>query len=118
MATTVIDQIKAAPAALNHTYTILLCPRVTSVCASTLEDLGVLGSVDIYEFPMALIPLERDLLSMELGASSYKDVFLESNYDSIYELARGLLTLQRAFGIIPRLIGKGDAARVSSANPS
>lgn len=108
-----IDQIKAAPAALNHTYTILLCPHVTSVCASILEDLGVLGSVDIYEFPMALIPLERDLLSMELGSKAYKDVFLESNYDSIYELARGLLTLQRAFGVIPRLIGKGDAARVS-----
>lgn len=86
---------------------------MTSVCASTLEDLGVLGSVDIFEFPMALIPLERDVLSMELGAQSYKDIFLDSKYDSIYEMARSLLTLQRAFGLIPRLIGKGDAARVS-----
>lgn len=67
---------------------------------------------------MALIPLERDLLSMELGATSYKDVFLDSNYDSIYEMARGLLTLQRAFGVIPRLIGKGDAARVSDKTHS
>lgn len=90
-----------------------MCPRVTSVCASTLEDLGVLGSVDIHEFPMVLIPLERDVLSMELGSQAYRDIFLDSNYDSIYEMARALITLQRAYGHIPRLIGKGDAARVS-----
>lgn len=83
------------------------------MCASILEDLGVLGSVDIHEFPMALIPLEQDLLSMELGAQAYKDIFLDANYDSIYEMARALLTLQRAFGLIPRVMGKGDAARVS-----
>lgn len=77
----------------------------------------MLGSVDISEFPMALIPLERDLLSMELGAQSYKEIFLDSNYDAIYEMARGLLTLQRAFGSIARLIGKGDAARVSLTVP-
>lgn len=71
-----IDQIKAAPAALNHTYTLLLSPRITSVCASTLEDLGVFGSVDLHEFPMTLIPLERDVLSLELGAQAYKDIFL------------------------------------------
>lgn len=62
---------------------------------------------------MALIPLEKDLLSMELGSNAYRDIFLDSNYDAIYEMARGLITLQRAFGMIPRLIGKGDAARVS-----
>lgn len=35
----------------------------------------------------------------------------DSNYDSIYELGRALVTLQRAFGLIPRILGKGDAAR-------
>ena len=71
-----IDQIKAASPALNHSYTILLAPRVTSICATTLEDQGVLGSVDIHELPMSLIPLERDVLSMELGAQAYKDIYL------------------------------------------
>lgn len=32
----------------------------------------------------------------------------------IYDLARSIMTLQRAFGPIPRLIGKGDSARVTS----
>lgn len=62
---------------------------------------------------MSLIPLEKDVLSLELGAQAYRDIFLDSLYDSIYEMARALVTLQRAFGLIPRILGKGDAARVS-----
>lgn len=61
---------------------------------------------------MSLIPLERDVLSLELGAKAYRDIFLDSLYDSIYEMARSLVTLQRAFGLIPRILGKGDGARV------
>lgn len=106
------DQIKAAPAVLNHTYTILFTPRITSVCTNMLEELGVLGSIELLELPMSLIPLEKDVLSMELGPQNYKDIFLDSNYDSISEMARSLTTLQRAFGLIPRILGKGDAARV------
>lgn len=63
---------------------------------------------------MSLIPLERDVLSLELGAKAYRDIFLDSLYDSIYEMARALVTLQRAFGLIPRIFGKGDAAKVGA----
>lgn len=107
----IADQIKSAPASQNHSYTLLLAPRVTSVCASVLEDLGVFGSVEMHELPMSLIPLERDVLSLELGARSYRDIYLDSDYESIYEMGRALVALQRAFGNIPRILGKGDASR-------
>ena len=85
---------------------------MTSVCASVLEDLGVFGSVEMHELPLSLIPLERDVLSLELGAHSYRDIYLDSDYESIYEMGRALVALQRAFGNIPRILGKGDASRV------
>lgn len=96
---------------MNHSYTILMAPRVTSVCANALEEFGVLGSVELVEFPLAVIPLERDLLSLELEAGGYRDIFYDSNYDPITEMARALVVVQRIFGNIPRILGKGDASR-------
>lgn len=49
---------------------MLVVPRMTSICTQTLSELGVLGSIDIQEFQLGLIPLERDLLSLE-----YDDVY-------------------------------------------
>lgn len=35
----------------------------------------------------------------------------------MYDMAKAVMTIQRAFGLIPRIIGKGDAARVSPIRP-
>jgi len=51
-------------------YHLLVVPRMTTLCTSTLSDLGVLGSIDVQEFQLGLIPLEKDLLSLE-----YEDVY-------------------------------------------
>lgn len=39
----------------------------------------------------------------------------DGDYSSIYDLAKALMTVQRAFGTIPRIIGKGDSAQVRLA---
>lgn len=74
------------------------------------------------------MPLEDDLLSLELGDVA-RDIFLVSltytavmrqvanlaqNGDDtpIYNSSLALMTLQRAFGLFPRLLGKGDGAKV------
>lgn len=49
---------------------MLVVPRMSAVCTQTLSDLGVLGSIDVQEFQLGLIPLEKDLLSLE-----YDDVY-------------------------------------------
>jgi hypothetical protein len=43
---------------------------MTSLCTSILSDLAVLGSLEIQELQLGLIPLENDVLSLE-----YEDVW-------------------------------------------
>lgn len=38
---------------------------MTTLCTNLLSDLGVLGSIQVQEFQLGLIPLERDILSLE-----------------------------------------------------
>lgn len=41
----------------------------------------------------------------------------DNDPEPVYDLAKALMTLQRAFGTIPRIIGKGSASRVKSHLP-
>lgn len=38
---------------------------MTTLCTNLLSDLGVLGSLEVQEFQLGLIPLEKDVLSLE-----------------------------------------------------
>jgi hypothetical protein len=49
------------------------------------------------------------VLSLELDDVA-RDVFLRGDDTSLYYSALALTTLQRAFGAIPRVLAKGDAA--------
>ncbi|KAM0747571.1 putative ATP binding protein [Meredithblackwellia eburnea MCA 4105] len=106
----IAGQIKATPT--THNYTLLVVPRLTPVCTSILADLGVLGSLDVQEFQLGLIPLESDLLSLEgERAECWKKLELDGDYTPVYDMAKSLMTVQRAFGLIPRIVGKGDNAQ-------
>jgi hypothetical protein len=52
-----------------------LTPRRTLVCEKIFEDEGILGEITIREFPLYFIPLEHDLLSLELE-SSFEELYL------------------------------------------
>lgn len=45
------------------------------VCDKILEDAGVLGDVSIQALPLYFVPLEQDVLSLELE-DSFGDLFL------------------------------------------
>jgi Sec1 family len=57
---------------VEHEISIFWVPRRTLVSNKILEDEGILGDVNVSEFPMHFLPLEDDLLSLELG-----DAFME-----------------------------------------
>lgn len=38
---------------------------MTTLCTTLLSDLGVLGSIEVQELQLGLIPLEKDVLSLE-----------------------------------------------------
>ena len=50
-------------------YHVYLVPRKTTTCVNILEEGGVLGDIVLGELPMLFLPLEQDLLSLELEQS-------------------------------------------------
>ncbi|GAA6000399.1 hypothetical protein JCM10207_007996 [Rhodosporidiobolus poonsookiae] len=106
----IAEQIKAMPQPNQHIYHLLAVPRMSTLCTTVLSDLGVLGSLDIQELQLGLIPLERDVLSLEVE-EAWRKLELDGDTSPVYDMARALMTVQRAFGTIPRIIGKGDSAK-------
>ncbi|KAL7424845.1 Vacuolar protein-sorting-associated protein 33 [Cryptotrichosporon argae] len=111
---TIAEQIRShqtnPPAAGPHIYTILLVPRATELCRKALEDEGVAGEVNIAEFKLELIPVEEDVLSLEMDNVA-RDIYLRGDDTPIFYASLAFMTFQRAFGLIPRLLGKGDGAQ-------
>ena len=70
----------------------------------------MLGDTNIAEFPLYFLPLEKDLLSLELE-SSFADLYLRKDPTPTFLLARALMLLQQKHGLFPRITGKGDNAK-------
>ncbi|KAK0198763.1 Sec1-like protein [Armillaria mellea] len=110
----IAEQIKRhAKDAAKHTYTLLLVPRVSTLVTRILEEEGVLGDVSISSYNLQFIPIEEDVVSLEYE-SVFKDIWVDGDETAIYDSAQALITLQKLYGLFPRVIGKGDkAARLS-----
>ena len=83
------------------------------------------------QFKLEFVPLEDDLLSLEMDDVA-RDIYLvnftfpkhslrqvrkadkqKGDETAIYYSSLALMTFQRAFGLFPRIMGKGDGAQVS-----
>jgi vacuolar protein sorting-associated protein 33A len=69
-----------------------------------------LGDTNIVDFPLYFIPLEKDLLSLELN-DSFSDLYLRKDPTPTFLLARALMLIQQKHGLFPHIIGKGDNAK-------
>ncbi|POS87601.1 vacuolar protein sorting-associated protein-like protein 33A [Erysiphe pulchra] len=95
---------------IGHEFSIFWVPRRTLVSNKLLEEAGVLGDTNIAEFPLYFLPLDKDLLSLELD-NSFVDLYLRKDPTPIFLLARALMLVQQKHGLFPRLIGKGNNAK-------
>ncbi|EIM83622.1 Sec1-like protein [Stereum hirsutum FP-91666 SS1] len=93
----------------THTYTLLLVPRVSTLVSRVLEEEGVLGDVTISSYNLQFIPLADDVLSLE-NEQAFKEIWVDGDETAVYDSAQALYTLQKLFGIFPRILGKGDSA--------
>lgn len=77
MLTPIIEQIKRLQrnGTSEHEISIFWVPRRTLVSNKILEDEGVLGDVNISELAIFFLPLETDLLSLELD-DAFNDLYL------------------------------------------
>lgn len=90
-------------------YYIICIPKKVAVCEQLLEREGVIGSVQLLEFPLGLIPLDTDLFSLELPGF-FASFFLEEDSSWTYSIAQSILQLERLCGPIPDIYGQGSCA--------
>ncbi|DAA79647.1 TPA_exp: Uncharacterized protein A8136_0420 [Trichophyton benhamiae CBS 112371] len=77
---------------------------------SAAEEEGIIGDISIAEFPLYFLPLENDVLSLELP-DAFSDLYLDHNPQPIHLSAKALMQIQLRHGYFPRIVGKGDNAR-------
>ncbi|KAJ1668535.1 hypothetical protein EV178_000208 [Coemansia sp. RSA 1646] len=110
----IAEQVKAGLQGASDVakeYSLQLVPRRTLLCERVLEEEGVLGDITLGEYHMDFIPLEDDVLSLELPAT-FKELYLDGDFSSIQYTARALMRLQGLFGFFPRIVGKGDFSQI------
>ncbi|KAJ5928649.1 hypothetical protein N7466_007605 [Penicillium verhagenii] len=95
---------------VEHEFSIFFTPRRTLVSNAVLEEAGITGDVNIAEFPLYFLPLEQDVLSLELD-SAFGDLYLNKDPGCIFHSAKALMGIQQRHGYFPRIVGKGDNAR-------
>ena len=71
----------------EHDFFVYWVSRRTLVSDKILEDAGVLGDIEIGEFPLHFIPLAEDVLSLELDGS-FRDLFLVRRIEPLYLCAK------------------------------
>lgn len=76
---------------MEHEFSIFWVPRRTLVSNSVLEETGIIGDVSIAEFPLYFMPLEQDVLSLEL----------EDSFSDLYLVRSGMQVSGRTFILIP-----------------
>lgn len=77
MLTSQIEQIKRIrrDSDIEHEFSIFWVPRRTLTSDQLLEEAGVLGEASVSEWPLFLVPLAEDVLSLELE-DAVSDLYL------------------------------------------
>ncbi|KAM3137304.1 hypothetical protein pb186bvf_010674 [Paramecium bursaria] len=92
-------------------YLLVFWPQRTILCKELLDQEGVMSSVELRDFTFDLIPLDLDVLSLEMP-DSFRDMIVD--YDlSIYNyVAESINRLQLVMGNIPNIYCKGEGAKM------
>ncbi|KAK3094955.1 hypothetical protein FSP39_008319 [Pinctada imbricata] len=98
----------------NHKrkYHIIFVPRRLHLCEMMLEYEGIHGDVTISEIEMHLIPLDRDILSLELPFF-FRTLFLDQDETWLHTVARSIIGVQSLANTIPNVYCIGRRARMT-----
>ena len=61
-----------------------------------------MGDLNLGELPLDCLPLEDDVLSLELD-TCFRDCVVDGDSTALFYTARALIRLQNMFGLIPRM---------------
>ncbi|NWS71166.1 VP33B protein, partial [Crotophaga sulcirostris] len=96
----------------SRKYKIIFCPQKFYACEMVLEEEGVFGDVTCDEWSFYLLPLDEDIISMELP-EFFRDYFLEGDHRWINSIARALQLLNCLYGPFSQAYGIGRGAKMS-----
>lgn len=76
------------------------------------QELGVYGALtNVEEYRLDVIAMDADILSME-NHSAFYDINIDEDMTSLYLAAKALIGIQKQFGVIPLIYGKGKCSKV------
>ncbi|CAG4932947.1 unnamed protein product [Colias eurytheme] len=91
-------------------FHLFFVPRRSELCEKHLKNRGVYNNLTIQEFICDIFPFDSDLMSLELQ-NDFRENYLEGDPTCLYNAAQALRTIQQLYGIVPRVFGKGQAAK-------
>mmetsp|Transcript_57643 Transcript_57643/g.158760 ORF Transcript_57643/g.158760 Transcript_57643/m.158760 type:complete len:275 (-) Transcript_57643:1173-1997(-) len=98
----------------SERFNVYFAPHKTLVCEQVLEDEGVLDCVELSEYQLNLIPLDDDLISLELDRS-FRECKLDGDTSSLQAVTQSITKLQTFYGIIPNVKSIGPLGRTVRA---
>lgn len=95
---------------IRDKFYLILWPRHNILCKEVLKEQGVLGDLKILDFNFDLIPLEKDLLSLEMEFS-FRDTYIDYDLCLHQQVAESIQRLQVIYGKCTHIVGKGTGAK-------
>uniref|UniRef100_A0A673KAG8 Vacuolar protein sorting-associated protein 33B n=1 Tax=Sinocyclocheilus rhinocerous TaxID=307959 RepID=A0A673KAG8_9TELE len=92
-------------------YKIIFTPQKFYACETVLEEQGVYGDVTTDEWNFYILPLDDDILSLELP-EFFRDNFLEGDQRWVTTAGSALHLLQSVYGSFSKVYGIGRCAKV------
>lgn len=91
-------------------FYLYFLPKKSLLCENQLKSKGVFGNFQVIDdYKCYLFPLEKDLLSMEYP-EVFKELYIQGDLTSLYQSAAALCRLQKLYGKINKIVGKGKFA--------
>lgn len=87
----------------------LFVPRRTVACDQALDTAGIAGDIACFEVDILMLPVERDVVSLEIERA-FAEVVLEGDTSSLFYAATALLRFQQRFGGVESVLAVGRAA--------
>lgn len=96
-------------ATLEFEYSVAFVPRRTEACVQFFRKHGCLQAINMFDLGLEFSVINPDVLSLE-DPLAWRRLFLDGDHTPLFHAAHALMTLQRMWGVFPRIVGKGDLA--------
>ncbi|XP_053274491.1 vacuolar protein sorting-associated protein 33B isoform X1 [Pleuronectes platessa] len=93
-------------------YKIIFTPQKFFACEAVLEEQGVFGDVTIDEWAFYLLPLDDDIISLELP-EFFRDNFLAGDQRWVRTAASALHLLHSVYGPFSKIYGIGRCSKMT-----